>query len=143
MSAGRVLLTFLAYELLGIFLAILSLIRGYRTKSPRILRLSLWLGVALLLAIFYRQTSELVWVILPLLTLAALELSRAFNLFAEERVEVGVVVLALMILPTIALVGDAAVSERPTERTRSASRATLGDSGPGGPVSEFGRSADA
>ena len=98
MSFGRVLLTFLAYEPLGIFLTILSLIRGYRTKSPRILRLSLWLGVALLLAIFYRQTSELVWVILPLLTLAALELSRAFRLFAEERVEVGVVVLALMIL---------------------------------------------
>ena len=98
MSSGRVLLAFLAYEPLGIFLAILSLIRGYRTKSRRILRLSLWLGVALLLAVFYRQVSELAWVIIPLLTLAALELSRAFNIFAEERVEVGVVVLALMIL---------------------------------------------
>jgi hypothetical protein len=83
---------------LGIFLAILSLIRGYRTGSRRILRLSVWLGVALLLAIFYRQTSELVWVIIPLLTLGALELSRAFNIFAEERVEVSVVVLALLIL---------------------------------------------
>jgi hypothetical protein len=60
--------------------------------------LSLWLGVALLLAVFYRQTSDLVWVIIPLLTLASLELARAFNIFAEERVEVGVVVLALMIL---------------------------------------------
>jgi hypothetical protein len=98
MSAGRVLLTFLAYEPLGIFLVILSLIRGYRTRSRRILRLSVWLGVALLLAVFYRQVSELAWVILPLLTLAAMELSRAFNIFAEERVEVGVVVLALMIL---------------------------------------------
>jgi hypothetical protein len=58
----------------------------------------LWLGVALLLAVFYRQVSELAWVIIPLLTLAALELSRAFNIVAEERVEVGVVVLALMIL---------------------------------------------
>ncbi len=56
MTPGRVLLAFFAYEPLGIFLAILSLIRGYRTKSRRILRLSLWLGVALLLAIFYRQT---------------------------------------------------------------------------------------
>jgi hypothetical protein len=98
MSSGRVLLAFLAYEPLGIFLAILSLIRGYRTKSRRILRISLWLGVALLLAVFYRQVSELAWVIIPLLTLAALELSRAFNIVAEERVEVGVVVLALMIL---------------------------------------------
>jgi hypothetical protein len=98
MTPGRILLAFLAYEPLGIFLAILSLIRGYRTKSRRILRLSLWLGVALLLAVFYRQPSELVWVIIPLLTLAALELARAFDIFAEERVEVGVVVLALTIL---------------------------------------------
>ncbi len=98
MTPGRMVFAFFAYEPLGVFLATLSLIRGYRTKSRRIGRLSLWLGVALLLAIFYRQTSELVWVIIPLLTLAALELSRAFNIFAEERVEVGVVVIALTIL---------------------------------------------
>ena len=98
MTPARTLLVFFAYEALGIFLAILSLIRGYRTRSRRILRLSLWLGVALLLAIFYRQTSELAWVIIPLLTLAALELSRAVNIFPEERVEVGVVVIALLIL---------------------------------------------
>jgi hypothetical protein len=98
MTPGRIGLAFIAYEPLGIFLAVLALIRGYRTGSRRITRISLWLGVALLLAIFYRQTSELVWVIIPLLTLAALELSRAFNIFAEERVEVGVVVVALLIL---------------------------------------------
>jgi len=98
MTPGRTLLVFFAYEALGIFLAVFSLIRGYRTKSRRILRLSLWLAVALLLAIFYRQTSELVWVIIPLLTLAALELSRALNIFPEERVEIGVVVIALLIL---------------------------------------------
>jgi hypothetical protein len=98
MTPGRTLFAFFAYEPLGIFLAIISLIRGYRIRSRRILRTGLWLGVSLLLAIFYRQTSELAWAILPLLTLAALELSRALNIFAEERVEVGVVVLALMIL---------------------------------------------
>jgi hypothetical protein len=98
MSFGRVLWTLLAYEPLGIVLAVLALIRGYRTKGRRLLRLGLWLGVALLLGIFYRQASELVWAIVPLLTLAALDLSRAINIFAEERVEVGVVVLALMIL---------------------------------------------
>jgi hypothetical protein len=98
MSPGRMVFAFFAYEPLGIFLAVLSLIRGYRTGSRRILRTGLWLGVSLLLAIFYRQTAELAWAIIPLLALAALELSRAFNVFAEERVEVGVVVLALMIL---------------------------------------------
>jgi hypothetical protein len=98
LTPGRMIFAFFAYEPLGIFLAVLSLIRGYRTKSRRILPTGLWLGVSLLLAIFYRQSSELVWAIIPLLTLAALELARAFHIFAEERVEVGVVVLALMIL---------------------------------------------
>jgi hypothetical protein len=98
MTAGRVVLTFLAYEPLGIFLAAFSLLRGYRTRSRRLLRLSIWLGLGLLLAVFYRQASALAWAILPLLTLAALELSRAFHIYAEERVEVGVVVLALIIL---------------------------------------------
>ena len=98
MTPGRMLLTFLLYEPLGFFLAILSMIRGFRTGSRRIIRLSLWLGVALLLAIFYRQPGELAWVIIPLLALAALELSHALNMVAEERLEVGVVVLALMIL---------------------------------------------
>ncbi|HEX6268857.1 MAG TPA: hypothetical protein VFZ43_01365 [Anaerolineales bacterium] len=98
MTAGRTLLAFLAYEPLGIFLAILAIIRGYRVQSQRIVRLSLWLGVSLLLAVFYRQTSELVWAIVPLLTLAALELSRSLNIFSEERAEVGVVTGALLIL---------------------------------------------
>ena len=98
MTAGRTLLAFLAYEPLGVFLAILSIVRGYRTKSWLTIRLSLWLGVSLLLAVFYRQTSELVWVIVPLLTLAALELSRSLNIFSEERAEVGVVSGALLLL---------------------------------------------
>ena len=98
MTPGRLIVTFLAYEPLGIFLAVLSLIRGYRIGGRRILRTGLWLGVALLLGIFYRQSGELVWAIIPLLTLAAFELARALNLYAEERIEVGVVVLALMIL---------------------------------------------
>ena len=97
-TPGRMIVAFLAYEPLGVFLAVLSLLRGYRTGSRRILRTGLWLGVALLLGIFYRQPGELVWAIIPLLTLAAFELARALNIYAEERVEVGVVVLALMIL---------------------------------------------
>jgi hypothetical protein len=98
MTPGRILLAFVGYEPLGIFLALLSLVRGYRTKSRRITRLSVWLAVALLLAVFYRQPSGLVWVIIPLLALGAFELARAFELYADEWVEVGVVVIALLIL---------------------------------------------
>jgi hypothetical protein len=98
MTPGRMALAFLIYEALGIFLAVLALIRGYRMQSRRVFRLGLWLGVALLLAVFYRQMGEFVWAIIPLLTLASRELARAFHLYREERVEVGVVVLALTIL---------------------------------------------
>ena len=98
MTSGRILLTFVAYEPLGIFLATLSVIRGFRTNSKRILRLCLWLGIALLLAIFYRQTNELAWVIIPVLALAALEFARAFDMYREEYVEVGVVVIATFVL---------------------------------------------
>jgi len=97
-TVSRTLFTFIAYELLGISLAALSLVRGFRTNSKRIIRLGMWLGVALLLAVFYRQTDELAWAIIPLLSLAAMELSRAFDMYREEIVEVGVVVFAIFIL---------------------------------------------
>lgn len=100
MTPARMLFVLLVYEPLGIFLAILSLIRGYRTGHKQIIRLSLWLGISLLLAVFYRQPSELVWVILPLLMLSAIEMSRTLNVFPSERLEVGVVSTALLILLT-------------------------------------------
>ena len=100
MTPPRMLFTLLVYEPLGIFFAILSLIRGYRTGSTRIIRLSVWLGISLLLAVFYRQPGELAWAILPLLALAALELSRGLNIFPSERLEVGIVTTALLILLT-------------------------------------------
>ena len=97
-TVSRTLFTFIAYELLGISLAALSLGRGFRTNSKRIIRFSMWLGVALLLGVFYRQTDELAWAIIPLLSLAAMELSRAFDMYREEIVEVGVVIFAIFIL---------------------------------------------
>ena len=98
MTPGLMLLTLLVYEPLGIFIGALAIVRGFRTRSDQLNRLSLWLGISLLLAIFYRQTSELVWVIIPLLTLTAIELSRSLNIRFEERVEVGIVVMAVLIL---------------------------------------------
>ncbi len=100
LKPAHILFTLVVYEALGIFLAVLSLIRGYRTGSQRVIRLSLWFVVALLLAVFYRQPAGLAWVIVPLLALAALELSRSLNIFPSERLEVGVVTTALLILLT-------------------------------------------
>lgn len=99
-TPGLVLFTFLIYEPLGIFLAVFALIRGLRLGSARVTRLAVWLGISLLIAVFYRQTAELAWVIIPLLILAAQELSRAFDIYFEERVEISVVAGAVMILLT-------------------------------------------
>ena len=96
----RMLVTFLVYEPLGIFLAAFAIIRGIGAKNKNVTQFSLWLGVALLLAIFYRQPAQLTWAIIPLLMLGALELSDASELYEEERVEVGVVVIAITILLT-------------------------------------------
>ncbi len=95
---GRILFTFLTYELLGIFLALLAIFRAVRTNGKRAICLMLWMGVTLLLAVFYRQPGELVWAVIPLLTLSALELARAFDIRREERTEVGIVVAAISIL---------------------------------------------
>ena len=97
-SPGRMLLIFIAYEPLGILLAVFALIRGFRLGSPRVTRLAIWLGGSLLLALFYRQTTELAWVLIPLLILAAQELSRSFDIYFEERVEISVVAGAILIL---------------------------------------------
>ncbi|MFN8462907.1 MAG: hypothetical protein U0X93_14225 [Anaerolineales bacterium] len=97
-TPGRILFTFFAYELLGIFLASLAIFRAMRTDGKRAKRLMIWLGVSLLLAVFYRQPAELVWAIIPLLALSAFELARAFDVHREERVEAGIVVAALSIL---------------------------------------------
>jgi hypothetical protein len=100
MTPGRILFTLFVYEPLALLFAVLSLIRGFRTGSGRIIRLSIWLAVSLLLAVLYRQVGELAWVILPLQALAALEIAHSLTVFPGERIEVGVVATALLILLT-------------------------------------------
>jgi len=113
------LIAFFAYEPLGIFLAIFALIRGFRLKSGRVIHLSVWLGVSLLVAVFYRQTSELVWVILPMLILSAEELSRSVDIYPEERVEISVVAGAIMILLIYIWFNVASIGLNPYEQISS------------------------
>jgi len=125
-TPGRVLLVFAAYEPLGILLATLALIRGFRLRSPRVIRLAVWLAVSLLLAVFYRQTSELVWAIIPVLILAARELSRSFDIHPEERVEFGVVAGAVMILLVYIWFNVANIALNPYEQIPSTSMPLFG-----------------
>ena len=101
---GLMLFSLLAYQPLGLILALVATVRGWVQGSPRVIRLSLWMLVALLLALFYpaRQMGDLAWMLIPLWALAALELARAANVHPQERSEVlGVVALTAVILAFI------------------------------------------
>ncbi|MDP1545231.1 MAG: hypothetical protein Q8L87_04350 [Anaerolineales bacterium] len=89
-TAGRLFLSILVYQPLAFLLALIAIIRGWIRNIQRIIFLSVWLLVSLLLAIFLpsRQMGDLAWVLIPLGALAALELSRCFNIYPEERSEV-------------------------------------------------------
>jgi hypothetical protein len=89
-TAGRLVLSFFAYQPLAFLLAFIAIIRGWMRNIQRIIFLSVWLLVALLLAVFLpsRQMGDLAWVLIALNALAALELSRCFNIYPEERSEV-------------------------------------------------------
>jgi hypothetical protein len=98
--SSRLFFSLLVYQLPGVLLAGLAIGRGWKEGSRRIIHLSLWLLVALLLAVFTpsHQISDLAWTLLPLWTLAALELARYLNVLPEERAEViGVVLLTAFI----------------------------------------------
>ena len=98
--ATRLFFSFLIYQPLIFLLALFAMIRGWRTGSSRIIPLSIWFFVALLLAIFNpaRQMAGLVWALIPLLAMAAFELTRNVDIYFEERIEVvGVVFLTAFI----------------------------------------------
>jgi hypothetical protein len=90
-----------AYQPLGVVLAVMAAIRGWLQGSLRLRRLSLWMLVALLLALFYpsRQVVDLAWMLIPLWALASVEAARHLNVQPGERREVfGAVALGFVIL---------------------------------------------
>ncbi len=103
-SSGMLIFSLVAYQPLGVILALLALIRGWRHGSRRITLLSLWMFIALLLALFYpaHRVSDLAWMLIPMWALSALELARSLNLLPEERREVlGVAALTVVIIAFI------------------------------------------
>jgi hypothetical protein len=87
---SRLFLSLLVYQPLTILLALLAIIRGLRKLSPRIIPISIWFVVSLLLAIFLpsRQVADLAWVLIPLCALASLEFVRNIDIHPQERTEV-------------------------------------------------------
>lgn len=98
--SARLLLSLVVYHLPMLLLGLFAVIRGWRAGSRLIIGLNIWFLVSLLLAFFLpsRQVSDLVWTLLPLNLLAALELVRSVRTFADERIEIfGVAALTAFI----------------------------------------------
>ncbi len=99
---ARHLLTALpAYAPLALLFGLVGLVRGWWKMDRRAIFLGLWVLAAFLLALFYpaRQVGDLAWMLLPLWTLAALEIGRHLDVAGLTVWELaGVTLLVVTIL---------------------------------------------
>jgi hypothetical protein len=98
----RPLLVLPAYEILPLAFSIAGVVRGIIRRDTTTFRLGIWALVALLLALVYpgKQTGDLVWALLPLWLLAAIEITRHFDLKRDNLWEVAgtvAVVIAFLV----------------------------------------------
>jgi hypothetical protein len=116
-SVGRIFFSILVYQPLGILLAIFAIVRGWQNGSSRIIPLSIWFFVALLLVIFNpsRQFADLAWALIPLWAMAALELIRSVDIFTDERKEVAGVVFLTVFIWTFAWLGFSSLTTLPVD----------------------------
>jgi len=100
----QMLLAPIVYEPMAVLLALIALARGWTNGSKLLIPLSLWVVVSLLVAVFYpaRQTADLVWTLLPLWTMSAIELNRHLQFVREDRIETLGVTAFTLILVTFA-----------------------------------------
>jgi hypothetical protein len=106
-TTGRLFLSLLVYQPLAFLLALIAIVRGWIQNSPRVVLLSIAMLVPLLLAVFLpaRQMGDLVWMLIPLNAVAALELCRCLNIHPDERIEVAGVSLLTVFIWTFAWLG--------------------------------------
>ena len=99
-TPGMVLLSLVVYQPFVLLLTVIALVRGWSRGLRRIVFLSIWMFIALLLVVFMtsREMSDLAWMLIPLNAIASLELVRYFHVFPDERREVlGVILLTAFI----------------------------------------------
>ena len=97
----RLLTALVVYEIMPLAFGLAAVVRGAVKKEMLPIRLGIWALAALLLALACpaRQVGDLAWVLLPLWTLAGLELARYFDFEDVGRWEfAGVTVLLVAIL---------------------------------------------
>jgi hypothetical protein len=96
------LLALPAYEILPLAFGIAGVVRGILKRDAGTIRLGIWALVAILMTLIYpgRQTGDLVWAILPLWALTAMELARHLDFKCGHLWEVAgtmTVVLAFVV----------------------------------------------
>jgi hypothetical protein len=101
---GRVFLALPAYELLPLAFGLTALVRGLIKRDGASILLSLWMlaGLVLVAVRVGHQVTDLVWALLPLWTLAAMELGRHLDLEKGNRWVVGAVVTFTFVLLVLA-----------------------------------------
>ncbi|CAG0958910.1 hypothetical protein ANAEL_00506 [Anaerolineales bacterium] len=123
----RIFFSLLVYQPLGIFLAIFAMVRGWRNGSRRIIPLSIWFFVALLLVLINpsRQLADLSWALIPLWAMSALEIVRNLDIYAEERAEVGGVAFLTAFIWTFAWLDFSGLTTLPVDSREYAMRLWL------------------
>lgn len=99
--ALRLLASLVIYQPLALIFGLFGAVRGWIRGIRMSQLLSLWLAFAFGIALLYpaRQVGDLVWVLLPLWTLAALELARSFDWESEGGlVSIGQALLIFLLL---------------------------------------------
>jgi hypothetical protein len=98
--AVRLLWALVAYQPLAVLFGVAGMVRGWYLRNPLRMQLSLWMLMALSLALLYsaRQVGDLAWVLVPLWALAAQELDQHLHIEIEERRDVSGVALLVVLL---------------------------------------------
>ena len=97
----RLLLALPAYEILPLGFGLAGAVRGFLKRDTGSICLGIWALVSLVLALIYpgKQTSDLIWTLLPLWVLASIELGHHFDFEGRNRWELaGLITLVITLL---------------------------------------------
>ncbi len=110
--ASRLLAALLLYSPIALIFGTVAIVQSVRRHEPISQWLSLWAIVSLIIVLLYpgRQVSDLTWVLVPLWTLAAIEIAKYFRLPDAEPFPALGQALLIMLLMALAWLNLAGLS---------------------------------
>ncbi|MHB8855598.1 MAG: hypothetical protein ACYC6K_03150 [Bellilinea sp.] len=108
-TAGRMLLGLVLSQPLGFLFAAVGLVRVVQTKNPLDTFLAVWWLAALALTLLYpaREVADLVWVLLPMLALAARQLAKLLTTevnFRRTAIAYSIIVVVLLVFTWLSFI---------------------------------------